>query len=71
MRVSLRFPEPRGVKANTGFYGFYVKATGETRKLIEEAHRKLTEHYGSPPSNGLLLRDALRLLVETNTKGNS
>ena len=63
MRVSLRFPEPRGLKAKTEFYGFYVQAKGETRALLEEAHKRLTEQYGSPPSNGLLLRDALRMLV--------
>jgi hypothetical protein len=69
MRVSLRFPEPRGLKANTEFYGFYVQAKGETRSLLEEAHKQLTEQYGSPVSNGLLLRDALRLLVGEQQKG--
>lgn len=68
MRVSLRFPEPRGMKANTEFYGFYVQAKGEVRALLEEAHKQLSEQYGSPPSNGLLLRDALRLLVQTHEK---
>ncbi len=68
MRVSLRYPEPRGVKANTAFYGFYARATGETRELLAEAHRRLTEHYGAPPSNALLLRDALRVLIDTTTK---
>lgn len=70
MHVTLRYPEPRGVRANTAFYGFYARATGELRSLIEEAQHKLTDHYGAPPSNAVLLRDALRVLVSRGVDAN-
>ena len=60
MLVSLRFPEPRGVQAKTAYDDLYAKTAGETRELLAEAHRKLTERYGAAPSNSLLLRDVLR-----------
>jgi hypothetical protein len=60
--------DPRGIDQNTEFYGFYVRATGETRELIREARRRLTGRYGAPPSNPLLLRELLRLFV---TQGGS
>lgn len=61
MMATLKYREPRGAEADTQFYGFYVRASGDTRRMLMEARRKLTERFGAPPSNPLLLTELLRL----------
>ncbi len=61
MMVTMKYPEPRGIEANTEFYGFYVRATGETRRLLREARRKFAEQHGAPPSNSVLLKEMVWL----------
>lgn len=63
MMATMKYREPRGAEADREFYGFYVRATGETRALLIEARRRLTERLGAPPSNPLLLYEVLKVFV--------
>lgn len=60
MALTLKNHKPRGLDADTDFYGFYVMASGETRELLKKTHERLSTKYNSPVSNGVLLRDVLK-----------
>ncbi len=57
--VTDRYPDPRGIETDTPFYGFYVKASGTRRAMLMRVRDKLTERYGTPPSNPKLLDELL------------
>ncbi len=57
--VTDRCPDPRGIETDTPFYGFYVKASGTRRAMLMRVRDKLTERYGTPPSNPKLLDEIL------------
>ncbi len=67
MMATMKYREARGAEADTAFYGFYVRTTGETREMLTEARRKLAGRFGAPPSNPLLLTELLRLYVAQET----
>lgn len=64
MKTTLKYGMPRGLEADTEFYGFYCRAKGETRDLLRKVHTELSERYGAPVTNDLLLRDVLRSFVD-------
>jgi hypothetical protein len=61
--LTKRFKEARGINENTKFYGFYVRATGESRDLLKLAQKKASGTLGSVPSNPVLLDELLRSYV--------
>jgi len=67
MMATMKYREPRGAEADTEFYGFYVRATGETRSLLMEARRRLTARFGAAPSNPLLLSELLQAFTAKET----
>jgi len=58
--MTKRFRNPRGISEDTPFYGFYVKASGETRELLRKAQQVAAERLGAVPSNPLLLDELLK-----------
>ncbi len=66
MRVTMKHREPVGADANTDKYIFYVRTSGETRKLLVDASKKLTQQFGATPSNSLVLHTLLTSFAAQN-----
>ncbi len=61
--ITRRYSEPRGLHESTPFYGFYVKVSGESRRMLAEAQRRVTEEMGAIPSNPVLLEAMLKVFL--------
>jgi hypothetical protein len=59
----------RGIDEGTSFYGFYVRASGETRELLKKAQQRAKERFGATPSNPLLLDELLKAYLRVGGNG--
>lgn len=65
--ITRRYREPRGINADTGEYGFFVRVSGEDRELLKLARDKATEKLGGIPSNPMLLIEMMRIYLGSQT----
>lgn len=61
--ITRRYREPRGLHANTGDYGFYVRVSGEDRELLKQAKSVAEGRLGGSPSNPMLLIEMMKVYV--------
>jgi len=63
--ITRRYGEPRGLHESTPFYGFYVKVSGESRRMLAEAQRRAAEQMGATSSNPVLLEAMLKAFLSS------
>lgn len=61
--ITKRFKNPRGIDENTPFYGFYVRANGQSRERLKQAQNKASQDMGGTPSNAVLLDELLKVYL--------
>lgn len=59
---------PVGPEADKPAYTFFARTTGDTRKMLIEAHRQITKRLGAAPSNTLLLHELLKAYADPTSK---
>lgn len=63
MAMNRKFRREAGADANTPFYGFYVRLSGDARRAYIRAQQTMTKTLGGVPSNPMLLDELLRVYL--------